>query len=191
MQRGCRIQGHAGPLVEPLFLKDSARKGQQVPAECNRCSNLISAFSFLEKTIMRMSFYGFIIVGAYGICMESFAWGMAYISFAIFGLTFVVLFCLCAHCPYPYKHSTCLFLPFEWVKKLYRYRSDRMGVLDKIGWITMILSLTLIPQCFLIRNLQLLALFWFSYIPMLLFPFYYCRRCRHIHCPLNLVGVKK
>ncbi len=153
--------------------------------------NLIERFSLLEKILMRIGFYGFIIIGAYGIYSVSITGGLIYTCFAIFGFIFVVLYCLCAHCPYPYKYSTCLFLPSGLVKKLYKFRSERMSISDKIGWIIMMAGLVMIPQYWLLENHVVLTIFWILCLPTLVsISFYYCRRCRHFDCPFNSVRMK-
>ena len=96
---------------------------------CGQGSRFIEGFSLTERVLMRIGFYGFIIVGAYGVFLQSIPWGLAYTGFSIVGLL-AVLYCLCAHCPYPHKLSTCLFLPTGVVKALFSYRPEPMSGLD-------------------------------------------------------------
>lgn len=156
---------------------------------CNRDVNLIERFSLLEKALMRLGFYGFVVIGAYGIYLESILWGLIYSGFVIIGLQFGFLYFLCTHCPYPYNHSDCLFMPFWVVTKQFKFRSAQVNLLDKIGFIVIMTGLVVIPQYWLIKNYTVLIIFWIFCLPTLLaFPFHLCRRCQHFHCPFNLVG---
>lgn len=148
--------------------------------------NLAERFSLFEKILMRMGFYGFIIIGAYGIYSESVPWGLLYTVFVIFGLSVLLSYCLCAHCPYPYKYSDCLFMPLALINK-YKFRSRPMSTLDKIGFIVMMVGVVVIPQYWLLKNSTILIIFWIFYLPTFAgFLFYECRRCRHFDCPFNL-----
>ena len=89
--------------------------------KCNNPEGLMDGFSLLDKFVFRVSVYGFVTIGAYGIFLESTAWAIVYSAFAILGNFFVTGYCLCAHCPYPYKKSDCLFFPYQLITNLYEY----------------------------------------------------------------------
>ena len=161
------------------------------PETCRRFPGFIDRFSTPEKIIMRISFYGFIVVGAYGIFLQSLLWGLLYSLFAVAGSLLVILSCLCAHCPYPYLHDTCLFIPLPWIKGLYKHRPQKMSRVDKAGWVVMLAGLIIIPQFFLIANPLVMAVFWIVTLPMVAIPLHYCRRCRHVSCPFNQVGARQ
>ena len=150
--------------------------------------NLADRFSLVEKILMRIGFYGVLIIGAYGIYLESITVGLIYTAFVIFGLSVLLSYCLCSHCPYPYKYSDCLFVPARLVKKSYKFRSGPMSILDKIGFIVMMVGVVVIPQYWLLENYAILIIFWVFCLPTFAgFVFYECRRCRHFGCPFNLV----
>jgi hypothetical protein len=150
---------------------------------------LINRFTLTEKVLLRGGFYVFMIIGAVGIYMKSMMWGMIYTGFAIFGLLLGVLYSLCSHCPYPYVHSDCLFLPHKLIKKFFKYRPTPMSLSDKTGFMLIMIGLVAIPQYWLVSNVTLLILFWIACLPVLIiFPFHYCRRCRHFGCPFNSVN---
>ena len=156
---------------------------------CNNHGELIERFNLLEKILLRVGFYGFMLVGTYGIYSRSIVWGLIYTGFVIFGLKFGLLYFLCSHCPYPYKHSDCLFVPFSLIKKQYEFRSDAISVLDKIGFVAITAGFIVIPQYWLLENYTILILFWILCLPTLaIFPFYLCRRCLHFDCPFNSVS---
>jgi hypothetical protein len=135
-----------------------------------------------------LGFYGLTLVGAWGIYSQSITWGLIYTGVAMAGLVGGVLYGLCSHCPYPYDHSDCLFMPYPVIKRLYRFRPEPLTPWDKIGFIAGTLVVVLMPQYWLVKEPLLLALFWILCLPTLAtFPLYYCKKCRHILCPFNCV----
>ena len=151
----------------------------------NGCT-LIDRFSLTERIAMRVCWCGFVAVGTYAIFKQAPAWAVIYIVFSLSAFALVVLPGLCAHCPYPSKHSTCLFLPPELVNRFYPYKSPHMRPAAKIAVVAAMAVMVIIPQFWLLEDLPMLALFWLLGAPLLmLFPTHYCRRCRHFECPLN------
>jgi len=156
---------------------------------CDKNVRLIEKFSLLEKTLYRTGFYGFIIIGAYGIYLQNIVWGIIYTAFVISGLRFGLLYFACSHCPYPYKYSDCLFAPFWLIKNQCKFRSNPMTALDKVVSAVIMAGFVLIPQYWLLKNYTILILFWiFCVLTIAGFPFYLCKRCRNFKCPLNLVN---
>jgi len=157
----------------------------------NQKNKLIEKFSLFEKIFMRIGFYSFIIIGAYGIFSVNTLWALIYIGFVLLGLTFGLLYCLCSHCPYPYKFSDCIFLPFVAIKKLYNFRSESMKIWEKTGFIVTITGLVAIPQYWLLKNFTILVIFWIFCLPTLAgLIFYFCKQCHHVNCPFNLARKK-
>jgi hypothetical protein len=150
--------------------------------------NLADRFSLVEKILMRIGFCGVLIIGACGIYLESITFGLIYTAFIFFGQSVLLSYCLCAHCPYPHEYSDCLFAPARLVKKSYKFRAGPLSVLDKIGFIVMIVGVVVIPQYWLLKNYAILAIFWVFCLPTYAgLIFYECKRCRHFCCPLNQV----
>ena len=152
---------------------------------------LIEKFNLPQKLYIRTGFYGFMAVGTWGIYSQSIIYGLLYTGFVIAGLKFGLLNFICAHCPYPYKYSDCLFAPYRLITQQYEFRPDAMGASDKIGFVAIMAGFIIIPQYWLIRNHTLLVLFWVLCLPTLAgFPFHLCKRCRHFDCPLNSANKK-
>ena len=159
------------------------------PQNCNQHVHLVERFTLLHKIIMRLGFYGFMIIGAYGIYVESILWALIYSCFGILGLNFGFSYFLCSHCPYPYKYSDCLFLPFWIFTKQYKFRSAPMSVLDKTVFIFSMVGFILIPQYWLVKNYTILILFWIFCLPTIAsLRLFWCRRCKNFHCCFNLVS---
>ena len=57
-----------------------------LPQNRNQHVTLVERFPLLQKILMRVGFYGFMIIGAYGIYLESILWGLIYSGFVIFGI---------------------------------------------------------------------------------------------------------
>jgi type IV secretory pathway TrbL component len=61
-----------------------------------------------------------------------------------------------------------------------------MNPLSKIAVPIAMAGIVLLPNLWLVSDPLLLMLFWLLALPTLMvFPIYYCRRCRHVECPLN------
>jgi hypothetical protein len=160
-----------------------------LPKNCSQHVNLVESFTLLQKILMRLGFYGFMAIGVIGIYLESTVWALIYLGFVIFGIGFGLSFSLCSHCPYPYKYSDCLFAPFWVFTKQYKYRPAPMSILDKSFFILSMAGFIVIPQYWLLKNYTILILFWIFCLPTIIsFPFFWCKRCQHIHCCFNLVS---
>ena len=154
----------------------------------NEDCTLINRFSLPEKILMRLAFYGFIIIGAYAIFSASILWGAIYTAFVIFGAMLVAWHLFCPHCPYPFKYETCLFFPAGKIKLFGSFRSEPMNMMEKVGAFAWFAGLIVIPQYLLFQNYILLIIFWVLALPLLArFRIYICKRCRHFFCPLNAV----
>ena len=148
--------------------------------------DLIEKFSLSEKLYIRIAFYGVVIIGAYGIYSESRIWGFLYIGFLLLGTLFL-LFSLCSHCPYPHKYSECLIIPPLIMKKMSEFHPGPVSNIKKVGSIAVLGGIIIIPQFWLVENYMLLLVFWIFCIPAFaIFPFHFCKRCQHAHCPFHL-----
>ncbi|KPJ56202.1 MAG: hypothetical protein AMJ42_05610 [Deltaproteobacteria bacterium DG_8] len=146
-------------------------------------------FSLTEKVLMGIGYYGLVITGAYGIYLQSIIWGLFYTGFLIFGFFVFLGYCVCSYCPYIYpEYSDCLFPPFgALIKKLYKFRSGPISIVDKIGFLIMMIGVVVIPQYWLLKNYTILAIFWIFCLPTYVgLIFYECRRCQHFDCLFNI-----
>lgn len=154
----------------------------------NQHCPLVDRFSLKEKFLMRTGWFGFMAVGFYGIHRQDPLWAFIYAGFGLLGFVLVVLPGLCAHCPYPSKHDTCLFLPPALVRKFYPYRGPNMSLTGKTATLAALAGMAIMPLFWLTQDVYLLSVFILIGLPVLaVFPFYYCRRCRHTGCPMNRV----
>ena len=153
----------------------------------NKC---FKTFSFRDKLLFRIGFYGFIIVGTFGIStLESVYMGMAYLVYSIIGLFIGVLYFLCSHCPHVYGYNDCLFYPPIILKRIYKFRKNPMNLIDKIGFIGLMGSFVIIPNIWIWKNSTIIAFFWAFALPTLLgLLFYVCRHCQNLSCPFNQVA---
>ena len=152
----------------------------------NRGCVLIDRFSIKEKFLLRTGWYGFLLVGTYAIYLKDPLWAWIYAAFGILGFALLVLPGMCAHCPYPYEYSTCLFFPPALLRRFYAYRGPTMSTAGKIAALSTLAGLVILPNYWLIHDIRLAVLFWLLALPSLVvFPLHYCARCRHHGCPLN------
>lgn len=147
---------------------------------------LIDRFSMRERIIMQSAWYGFLAVGTYGIFKAAPLWAAIYAAYVALSFAAIILPSLCAHCPFPSEHATCLFMPPGLLNRFYPYKGPRMSTAGKIATVIFMAGLVIIPNIWLIRDFALLALFWILALPGLAaFPVHYCKRCRHFDCPMN------
>jgi hypothetical protein len=141
-----------------------------------------------ERLAMWLAFYGMVAVGTAGIWISSPAWALGYLAFALVGLLGPIVYGLCSHCPYPHHMNQCLFLSPALVRRLYRYRGPKMTLADGVMFIVPMAAIVLIPLIWLVRQPLMLAVFLVLVLVAASAPaLYYCRRCRHVGCPVNRV----
>jgi hypothetical protein len=155
---------------------------------CDGHHPLINRFSLWEKTLWRLCFWGTIVVGLLAMARQSPVAAGLYAVLAVAGLMFAGFPALCRHCPYPSRHSSCLFVPHPLMKAVYPYAGPKMSGFEKVVAVVATAVIVVFPQPWLVREPVWLAAFWALCLPMAIaFPSYYCRRCRHVGCPLNRV----
>ena len=150
---------------------------------------IAQGFSLIEKIFMGVTVYGSVIIGAHSIFLYSTIWALSYLGFVTVGMLVLFGYGLCSHCPYIYEEYTdCLFPPWgKAFRKIFSYRPEKLTLLDKLFFFTTILGIMVIPQYWLFKNYTLLILFWGFFLAMAGgFVFYECRKCQHVHCPINL-----
>lgn len=179
---GGRGPGEREPRIIEYFIRRRMHMSQQEPRPCR----LIDRFSLTERIIMRFAWLGFMAVAVYGIALQAPLWAAAYAAGSGLGFLFAVLPGLCAHCPYPSRHDTCLFMPPSLVRTFYPYRGPEMTAAGRVAALAALAAMVIAPLFWLIHTPLLLVIFLASSLPVLAaFPIYYCRRCRHHGCPLN------
>ena len=150
-------------------------------------------FSMGEKIFMGIGIYCSVLIGAYGISLESVSWSILYLVFVLLGMVVLFGYGLCSHCPYIFEeYSDCLFPPWGRIyRKLYKYRGAKLTATDKGFFFGVMLGIPLIPQYWLVHNLSILILFWLFFLPTAGgFLFYECRKCKHLGCPINRAAEK-
>ncbi len=154
-------------------------------------TNLFTKFPLLDKILMRIGLYTLIFIGIYAIFIQSRFWGLIYIAYIIISAP-TILYCLCSHCPHPYKFSDCLFIPFGLIKKLFKFNPQPLNILEKIIFILMSVGLIIIPQYWLLKNYTILIIYWVIVFPFgISIPICICKRCQNFACPFNSVDKKR
>ena len=155
---------------------------------CAKQKVFLDGFPLLDKILMRTLFYGSLVAGAVAIGLHEWWWGVIYLAYSLAATFYFVLWGLCSHCPFAYEYDDCLFFPHTWVTKRFTYRPDAMPLPDKLAFLVPMASFVVIPQYWLYQHLWVAIAFWAMVLPTLAgLMFYYCRRCRNVHCPLNTV----
>ncbi len=148
-------------------------------------------FFWYEKLIARACLAGLLFTATIGIYRENKSIAAGYVLFVALGALLVVYDSLCVYCPYPFKHSDCLFYPYLLVARVARPREGRIPWARHAVTVLVFGGMFAIPQYWLWGNWVLFAVFWGCTLALaLLMPLYLCRRCRHGRCLANRsVGV--
>ena len=147
---------------------------------------LKDSFTWSERLLLRGLLAAMLGIGVYGIYPHRPAAAAAYLAFAAIGGLLVIYDFLCVYCPYPFDRSSCLFFPPPLLTAVANRRHGRIHWLRKAGLLLVGAGLVVIPQYWLWGNWGPFAAFWIVTIPLgLVFPLYYCKRCRHARCPFQ------
>ena len=155
----------------------------------NAPCTLIDRFSLLEKTLMRLGFYGAFALAAFGLALDSPLRAAIYLAASLAALNLGLLPGACAHCPYPYQHKDCLFYPYWILLRLYRYRGPNFSALDVVLVAVGFGVPMIAPQFFLWHRPVLAAVnlgLWLAAPAGMVLHF--CKGCRNVGCPLNRVS---
>lgn len=140
-------------------------------------------FTLFEKSPMRLGYYGYQIIGFFGILKFNLLISIAYLIFIFLG-SFLIFYCLCSHCPHQHYFSQCTFVPFGLQKKIFKFKPSKMNFLEIIGHNLITKGAIIIPQYWLIKDVKLFIIFWVFCLPTILrLSFYHCKKCQNYGCP--------
>jgi len=149
---------------------------------------LKDGFAWYEKLSMRGGLAVVVGIGAYAIYRSEPVMAAGYLLLAAFGGLVVMYDSLCVYCPYPFKHSDCLFFPYQLVASVTTMRTT------PIPWFRNALSalafgvIVAIPQYWLWGQWSLFGTFWLLVVAGgITVPLHFCRRCKHCRCPMSRV----
>jgi hypothetical protein len=148
-------------------------------------------FSWLEKLLMRGGLAAVIGIGAFAIYNSSPWTAAGYLVFVAIGGLVVMYDSLCVYCPYPYKHSDCLFFPYQLVASVTTMRTTPISWCRKALSALAFLGIVAIPQYWLWGQWGLFVALWaLTVLGGIAVPLHFCRHCRHGRCPMNMVTLQ-
>jgi len=149
---------------------------------------LKNTFTWHEKLFMRAGVAALAGIGTLAIYRSTPAAAIGYLLFVGISGLVVIYDSLCVYCPYPFKHSDCLFLPHQLITSLTTMRATPIPRYKNVLSALAFGGIVLIPQYWLWGQWGLCAAFWtLTVTGGIAVPFHFCRRCRHQRCPMNLV----
>jgi hypothetical protein len=152
---------------------------------------LKDGFSWIEKLVTRGGLAGVVGIGTFAIYRSDPRVAIGYLLFVACGGLVVMYDSLCVYCPYPYKHSDCLFFPYQLVASMTTLRTTPIPWFRKAISALAFLGIVAIPQYWLWGQWGLLAIFWtLAVVGGVAVPLHFCRHCRHRRCPMNLVTLQ-
>jgi len=147
----------------------------------------VKGFSAGEKIFAQGTFNGAVIIGAYGMALQSPLLALAYVVFAIGSFTLLMRYTFCARCPHLLVAGDCLFLPASLAKKVIsKQHSGPLSGREKIIMYSAPLGTICIPVYWLLPSPVLLACFFiFAGACVLGLRMHFCKECQTIVCPMN------
>jgi hypothetical protein len=149
---------------------------------------LKDGFTWYEKLFMRVGLVAVVGIGAFAIYRGDPLFAIGYLLFVALGGLLVMYDSLCVYCPYPFKHSDCLFFPYQLVASVTTLRTTPIPWFRKALSALAFIGIVAIPQYWLWGQWSLFGAFWaLTVVGGIAVPCHFCRRCRHRLCPMNLV----
>ncbi|MDH3267893.1 MAG: hypothetical protein OEM46_03465 [Ignavibacteria bacterium] len=154
--------------------------------------NTIASFSLGEKLYAQFTFHGGILVGAYGLFMESTALGISYLLYAYIGIALLMRYTVCPRCPHLLIANDCVQLHASITKKL--ISPNRKGPLnhyEKFLFIMVLYGILFLPVYWIASNTIILTLFLLLYGGQLLgLHLHFCTKCENKICIQNRNSIK-
>lgn len=152
---------------------------------------LKDSFAWYEKLSMRGGFAAVVGIGALAIYQSQPVAAAGYLLFVALGGLVVMYDSLCVYCPYPFKHSDCLFFPYQLVASVTKLRAKPIPWFRNALSALAFLGIVAIPQYWLWGQWSLFGTFWvLALVGAIAVPLHFCRHCRHRRCPMNLVTLR-
>lgn len=157
----------------------------------DREGELISGFTWYDKLAMRGGLAVVVGIGTFAIYGNNPVAAAAYLLFVALGGLVVMYYSLCVYCPYPYKHSDCLFFPYQLVASVTTMRPGSISLFKNALSGSAFFGIVAIPQYWLWGQWPQFAVFWvLVLVGGITIPRRFCRRCRHGRCPMRLVKLR-
>ncbi len=152
---------------------------------------LKNGFTSYEKLSMRGGVVALVGVGALAIYRSDPLVAAGYLLFVVLGGLVVMYDSLCVYCPYPFKHSDCLFFPYQLVASVTMMRTKPIPWFRNALSALVFFGIVAIPQYWLWGQWSLFGIFWaLTVTGGIVVPLHFCRRCRHHRCPMSLVKLQ-
>ena len=152
---------------------------------------LKNGFAWCEKLAMRGGLAIVVGIGALAIYRSNPAAAVGYLLFVALAGLVVMYDSLCVYCPYPFKHSDCLFFPYQLLARVTTRRTGSIPWFRNALSALAFLGIAAIPQCWLWGQWALFATFWVLLLTGgVAVPLVFCKSCRHTRCPMNLVKLQ-
>lgn len=158
---------------------------------CESKLNLKNGFDWHEKLAMRGGIAAVVAIGAFAVYQDNPPVAAGYLLFVALGGLVVIYDSLCVYCPYPFKHSDCLFFPYQLVASVTTLRTGPIPWLRNALSALAFLGIVAIPQYWLWGRWGLFGAFWLLTLTGgIAVPLHFCRHCRHCRCPVNQVIIE-
>lgn len=147
----------------------------------------VERFGFWEKTIVRLTFFLAILVGAYGMWPAGPGLALGYLAYVLAAYILLMRYTVCARCPHLFRAGDCLFIPAPLAKTFIAPRSGRLNTWEFAVVTAAPLGTVFIPLYWLVAQPLMLAAFLLLSLGCVIFLMrrICSRKCLVRVCPLN------
>jgi hypothetical protein len=142
------------------------------------------SFSLAEKFYAQITFHGGILVGAYGLFLNSTALGIAYLLYAYIGIILLMRYTVCPRCPHLLVADDCVQLHPKLTKKIISpNHTGSLSLTEKIIFVSVLYGILILPIYWIASNTIILILFLLLYGGQLLgLHLHFCPKCENKIC---------
>ena len=146
----------------------------------------------LKKLYAQISFHGGIIIGAYGLFLNSTTLGIAYLLYAYIGIILLMRYTVCPRCPHLLVANDCVQLHPKLTKKIIcPNRKGPLNLYEKILFTMVLYGILILPIYWIASNIIILILFLLFYGGLLLgLHLHFCPNCENKICIHNRKSFK-
>ncbi len=154
--------------------------------------NVISSFSIGEKLYAQVTFHGGILIGAYGMLLNSTALGLAYLIYAYIGILLLMRYTVCPRCPHLLVAQDCVQLHPKLTQKIISpNHKGPLNLYEKVIFIMVLYGIFIFPIYWIISNTLIFILFLLFYGGQLLgLHLHFCPKCENKICIHNSKPMK-
>jgi len=147
----------------------------------------ICTFTLKEKIYAQFTFNAGVLVGAYGLFLNSTILGTAYLLYAYIGILLLMRYTVCPRCPHLHVANDCVQLHPSIAKIIVSpARKGPLNTFEKFLFVMVLYGILILPIYWIASDTVVLILFLLFYGGQLLgLHLHFCRDCQNQSCIQN------